>query len=333
MISRRGLPYGGASVKRRVFMALLGGAVAAPCVGYAQRPAGRAPVVGVIALERLRAALLEGLRDAGYSVGTDLTIEARPATPADRLPQFAAELVALNCDVIVTGGTQAVQAAQQATHRIPIVMTGASDPVGTGLVSSLARPGGNVTGLSLFNPELSGKRLELLREMVGEISPVAVLCNPDDPPATPLLRETIEAGSRLGIEVQIFAIRKVEDFNSAFASIADMHPKAAVVLSSPTITQNAPRIAAWALEHRLPAISWEKGFPSSGGLMSYGPDLDGLARRAAVYVDKILKGAKPSDLPIEQPVKFQLVLNLKTAKTLGLVAPQSLLVSADEVIE
>ena len=333
MVSRPGFAIRGASVKRRVFMAFLGGAVAAPSVGYAERPAGRVPVVGVIASERIKAALLEGLRDAGYDVGTDLTIVPRPAIPAERLPQVAAELVALHSDVIVTAGTQAVRAVQQATHRIPIVMTGASDPVGTGLVSSLARPGGNVTGLSLFNPELSGKRLELLREMVGEISPVALLCNPDDPSAAPSLRETEDAGRLLGINVQIFAIRRVEDFNSAFASIADMHPKAAVVLSSPTITQNASRIAAWALELRLPAISWERGFPSSGGLMSYGPDLDGLARRAAVYVDKILKGTKPSDLPVEQPVKFELVLNLKTAKTLGLTAPQSLLVRADEVME
>jgi putative tryptophan/tyrosine transport system substrate-binding protein len=333
MVSRRGLLFGGASMKRRVFMALLGGAIAAPSVGYAERPAGRVPVVGVIVSERIKAALLQGLRDAGYDAGTDLTIESRPAIPAERLPQFAAELVALDPDVIVASGTQAVRAAQQATHRIPIVMTGTSDPVGTGLVISLARPGGNTTGLSLMNPELSGKRLELLKEMVGAIASVAVLCNPDDPSAAPSLRETEDAGRLLSINVQIIAIRRVEDFNSAFDSIADMHPKAAVVLSSPTITQNAYRIAAWALEHRLPAVSWEKGFPSSGGLMSYGPDLDGLAGRAAVYVDKILKGTKPADLPVEQPTKFELVINLKTAKALGLTVPQSLLARADQVIE
>jgi hypothetical protein len=167
MVSRRGLLFAGASMKRRVFIAILGSAIAAPSVGYAERPAGRVPVVGVIAPERNKAALLEGLREAGYHAGTDLTIEPRPAIPAERLPQFAAELVALDPDVIVAAGTQAVRAVQQATHRIPIVMTGTSDPVGTGLVNSLARPGGNITGLSLLNPELSGKRLQLLKEMVG----------------------------------------------------------------------------------------------------------------------------------------------------------------------
>jgi len=283
--------------------------------------------------ERLKAALLNGLHDAGFDEARNLIVDYRPNIPPQMLPQFAAELVTLKVDVIVASGTQAVQAAQQATQAIPIVMTGSSDPVGTGLVASLARPGGNVTGMSLFNPELSGKRLELLSEMIHELPRVVVLWNPDDPPAVLALRETENAGRVLGIEVRAIEVRRAADFDAAFASALDVGPKGVVIQSSPLLTTNTPRMAAWALQNQLPAISWEKSFPANGGLMSYGPDLDGLVRRSAVFVDKILKGTKPADLPIEQPTKFDLVINMATAKALGLTVPQSLLLRAAEVIE
>jgi putative ABC transport system substrate-binding protein len=322
-------------ISRRAFGALaIGAAASASVKGYAQQnPGARVPRIGLLAYERVKGQFLQGLRDVGYDIGKDLIIEFRPNDPAEMLPRFAAELVALNVDVIVASGTQAVRAAKEATQRIPIVTTGSGDPVGTGLVASLARPGGNITGMSLFQPELSGKRLELLREIAGDIPRVAVLWNPDDPPVVLSLRETESAGRALGIEVDGVEVRRADDFDAALASVTGLHPKAIVVLSSPLMMVNIRRIALWALESRLPAIFWERAFPASGGLMSYGPDLDSLARRSAVFVDKILKGAKPADLPIEQPTKFDLVINMATAKALGFTVPQSLLLRADEVIE
>jgi putative ABC transport system substrate-binding protein len=322
-------------ISRRAFGALaIGAAASASVKGYAQQnPGARVPRIGLLAYERVKGQFLQGLRDVGYDIGKDLIIEFRPNDPAEMLPRFAAELVALNVDVIVASGTQAVRAAKEATQRIPIVTTGSGDPVGTGLVASLARPAGNITGMSLFQPELSGKRLELLREIAGDIPRVAVLWNPDDPPVVLSLRETESAGRTLGIEVDGVEVRRADDFDAALASVTGLHPKAIVVLSSPLMMVNIRRIALWALESRLPAIFWERAFPASGGLMSYGPDLDSLARRSAVFVDKILKGAKPADLPIEQPTKFDLVINMATAKVLGLTVPQSLLLRAVEVIE
>ena len=322
-------------ISRRAIGALaIGAAASASVKGYAQQnPGARVPRIGLLAYERVKGQFLQGLRDVGYDIGKALIIEFRPNDPAEMLPRFATELVALNVDVIVASGTQAVRAAKEATQRIPIVTTGSGDPVGTGLVASLARPAGNITGMSLFQPELSGKRLELLREIAGDIPRVAVLWNPDDPPVVLSLRETESAGRALGIEVDGVEVRRADDFDAALASVTGLHPKAIVVLSSPLMMVNIRRIALWALESRLPAIFWERAFPASGGLMSYGPDLDSLARRLAVFVDKILKGAKPADLPIEQPTKFDLVINMTTAKALGLTVPQSLLLRANEVIE
>jgi putative ABC transport system substrate-binding protein len=323
---------------RRDFLINLLSGLAVSATGHAQQSpvaaaSGRVVRIGLLTNEQLRTALLQGLREAGLEEGRNLLIEYRPNVPSQVLPQLAAELVALKVDVIVASGTQAVRAARQATQQIPIVTTGTSDPVGTGLAASLAHPGGNITGLSLFNPELSGKRLELLRETAGDITTVAVLWNPEDPPAALSLRETEAAGRTLGIAIHPVGVSRAEDFDGAFTAAMAAKPKGVVVLSSPVITTNALRIAAWTLQDRLPAISWESGFPAAGGLMSYGPDLEGLAKQAAIFVDKILKGAKPGDLPIEQPTKFQLVINLKTAKALGLTVPQSLLLRADEVIE
>jgi putative ABC transport system substrate-binding protein len=321
-------------ISRRVFGALVASAAAATSVaGYAQQGAPRTARIGLLAREQIRSVLLQGLREAGYEEGKNLVIEYRSLDQPEMLARFATEFVTLNVDVIVAGGTQAVQAARKATERIPIVTTGSSDPVGSGLVASLARPGGNITGMSLFNPELSGKRLELLREIAGDIPIVAVLWNPDDPPAVTALQETEKAGRALGISARGFAVRHIGDFDAAFADAITDQPKALVILSAPVMNTNLRLIAAWALQNRLPAIFWERGFPAAGGLMSYGPDFDSLIRRSAVFVDKILKGAKPADLPIEQPTKFDLVINMATAKTFGLTVPQSLLLRADEVIE
>jgi putative ABC transport system substrate-binding protein len=319
-------------VRRRGFVTLLGGVVAWLLVAQAQ-PFNRPRRIGFLGPERRLKKMQKGLGDLGYVEGRDIIVEYRPSDRADRLPGFAAELVALPADVIVASGSQAVRAAQQATRSIPIVMTGSSDPVGSGFVASLARPGGNITGLSLQSPELSGKRLALLKEIVASLSRVAVLSNPDDPPAVFSLRETEDAARALGIEVQFMEARRPEDFDDAFASVTDKHPGALVVLPASLMTRHADRIAELALNGRLPAISYFKEFPQAGGLMSYGPNLDRSAERSAVYVDKILKGAKASELPVEQPTKFELVINLRTAKVLDLDVPAPLIARADEVIE
>src|SRR5439155_2527219 len=215
---------------------------------------------------------------------------------------------------------------------IPNVM-GASDPVTTGFVASLAQPGGNITGLSLFSPELSGKRLELLKEIVAGVSRIAVLWDPDDPPAVLSMKETETAAQALGLTIHAVEARRADDFDAAFAAATQVRSQALVVLPAAIMIIYSARIAQLALWGRLPAIHVSSDFPKLGGLMSYGPHFDALYRRAAVYVDKILKGAKPADLPVEQPTKFELVLNLKTAKALGLDVPPTLLARADEVIE
>lgn len=319
-------------MKRRGFIALLGGAAAWSLGARAQQP-DRTRRIGFLGNVHRLEKMKKGLFDLGYVEGRDIIIEYRPGDRADRLSGFATELVALKVDVIVVTGSQAAHAAQQATRSIPIVMTGSSDPVGTGLVASLARPGGNITGLSLQSPELSGKRLALLKEIVADLSRVAVLSNPDDPPVVFSLRETRVAAQALGIELQFVEARRPEDFERAFASVTKGQPGALVILPASIMTRYAERIAKLALNSRMPAISYFREFPAAGGLMSYGPNLGDLSRRAAIYVDKILKGFKPADLPVEQPTKFELVINLTTAKTLGLTVPSTILFRADEVIE
>jgi ABC-type uncharacterized transport system substrate-binding protein len=320
-------------MQRRVFITLLG--VTALAWLFAARP--RAPNgmvrIGFLGLERRLEKFRQGLGDLGYVEGRDIVIEYRPSDPADQLPDFAAELVALNANVIVAGGSLAVRAAQQATRTIPIVMTGTSDPVGTGFVASLARPGGNITGLSLLSPELSGKRLELLREINKDLSRLAMLLNPDDPAVVFSLRETEKAARALGMEISLVEARRGEDLDGAFALIAKIRPEALVILPASLMTKYAARIAELALNSRTLTISYFRDFPEVGGLMSYGPSLDYSARRAAVYVDRILKGAKPSDLPVQQPANLELVINLKTAKTLSLTVPKRLSAIADELIE
>jgi putative ABC transport system substrate-binding protein len=320
-------------MQRREFITFVGATVLAwPCVARARAPNGVARI-GFLGLERRLEKFRQGLVDLGYVEGRDIVIEYRSSDPSDRLPGFAAELVALNADVIVAGGSLAVRALQQATRTIPIVMTGTSDPVGTGFVASLARPGGNITGLSLLSPELSGKRLQLLKEITKNLSRLAILLNPDDPAVVFSLRETEKAARALGVEISLVEARRGEDLDGAFALIANIRPEALVILPASLMTKYAARLAELALNCRTPTISYFGDFPDAGGLMSYGPSLDYSARRAAVYVDRILKGAKPSDLPVQQPTEFELIINLKTAKALGLTVPKRLSAIADKLIE
>jgi putative ABC transport system substrate-binding protein len=275
-------------VKRREFITLVGGAAAAwPLAGRAQQPAPGKWRIGTLMQDRRHDRLREGLRELGYVEGDNLVIEARPNERADRLAAYAAELIGLKPDVIVTAGTQATQAVQQATRTIPIVMTGSSDPVGTHLVASLAHPGGNVTGLSLLSPELSGKRIEMLRSVTGDLSPLAVLWNPDDPPAAIALKETQDAARMMRLQTIVVEARNADDFTPAFQTIAKARPKALVILNAVLMSIHAVRIAELALDLKLPSIYTDISFPQAGGLMSYGPNFDSITKRAATYVDKI----------------------------------------------
>jgi putative ABC transport system substrate-binding protein len=279
-------------------------------------------------------AFRRGLRTLGYTEGQNIVIESRHAAmrPA-LLPDFAANLVLSKVDVIVAAGDPAIHAARHATSTIPIVMVAGADPVGSGLVTSLARPGGNLTGLSALSPELSGKRLQLLTEALPQISRVAVLFNPTDPAKALDLRETRTAGQALGIQLQLLEVRGPEDFEGAFAAMTKERAEALITLGDPVTVSHRIRIGDLAAKSRLPAMYDLQEFVEAGGLMAYGPSLPDLFWRAAAYVDKILKGAKPGILPVEQPMKFELIINLKTAKSLGLTIPQSVLFLADRVIQ
>jgi putative ABC transport system substrate-binding protein len=279
------------------------------------------------------AAFRQALRDLGYVEGQTLVIEERWAEgQAERFPALAAELVGLPVDLIVPTTTRAAQAAKNTTTTIPIVMVSAGDPIANGLVASLAHPGGNITGMSAMFPEVRGKQLELLRELRPGVSRVAVLWNP-----AAIRRENVQelegAALSLGLQMSSLEVRRAEAFASAFAAMHQAGTDALLVLPDPfLVDQDRRALAALALEHRLPAMYGWRLYVEAGGLMSYGPSLPDLYRRAAYYVDRILKGAKPADLPMEQPTKFELVINLKTAKALGLTIPPTLLMLADEVI-
>jgi putative ABC transport system substrate-binding protein len=277
----------------------------------------------------------QGLRELGYVEGQSLIIEYRYAEGGDdRLADLAAELVRLQVDVIVTWGSVAIRAAQHATRTIPIVMAGTNDPVAQGLVASLARPGGNTTGFSNLTMELPGKRLELLKEAVPHIARIAVLVNPDILLAKSLLNNLTVAARELRLHLQVVELRRAEELDAAFAAMPQEGADALIVGSDPVRMYSLRgRIADLAAKSRLPAMYDWREYVAAGGLMSYGPSLPDIHRRTATYVDKILKGAKPADLPVEQPVKFDLVINLKTAKALGLTIPPTLLFQADEVIK
>lgn len=279
-------------------------------------------------------AFRDGLRELDYVEGRNLTIEYRWTEGKDaRLAELAADLVSRRVDVIVTQGTVPTIAASKATSTIPIVFATAGDAVRAGLAKSLARPGGNVTGLTIIAPETTGKRLELIREMAPQVQQLAVFVNPSNPVSIPELKETYAAAAALGLRIHAVEAPKADAFDLAFAGIAEGRSGAVIVLSDILFLGQRSRILALAAKNGLPAIAWTREFAESGALMSYGPDQLDMHRRAAIYVDKVLRGAKPADLPIEGPVKFELIINLNTARTLGLVISPALLLRADGVVE
>ena len=274
-----------------------------------------------------------GLRELGYIEGKNVVVEWPSADgKPDRLPTLAAELVRLKVDIIVTAGPSATRAAKEATSTIPIVMTQDSDPIGTGFVVSLARPGGNITGLSTLAPEISGKQLELLKEIVPRLSRVAVLGASTQPGNAQALGEVELAAGTFGVRLQYLDVRAVTDIETAFRAASNAHADAVVALGSSVLNSHRTQVIELAVKSRLPAIYNQRLYVEDGGLMTYGVSLTDLDRRAATYVDKILKGAKPADLPVEQPKKFEFVINLKTAKQIGLTIPPNVLVRADRVI-
>ena len=324
---------------RRDVLFLLGATALAPRLVRAQAPA-KVRRIGLLSsfsssdATLLHQAFREGLRDLGWVEGKNISIEDRYAEGrSNRLPELAADLVRLKVDIIVTGFTSDALAGKNATRVIPIVMAAAGDPVASGLVVSLARPGGNITGLSQMSMELGGKRLELLKEMVPKLSRVGVLWNPQGA-ASPIYWKEVQVPARqLRIQLHSLEARSPNDFEKAFEDALQARADALSIMPDPVFTTNLKRIAGLAAKSRLPSIYHISEFADAGGLVAYGPDRADMFRRAATYVDKILKGAKPGDLPVDQATKFELVINLKTAKAIGITIPQSILVRADRVIE
>jgi putative tryptophan/tyrosine transport system substrate-binding protein len=327
-------------MRRREFITLLGGALAAwPRAGRAQQAAKiyRIGFLGnsTAALEaNLVGPFREGLRDLGYVEGQNILIEYRWAEGQyERFPALTAELIALKVDVIVTAGTPASLAVKKAATSIPLVMVAVGDPVATGLVASLGRPGGNITGLTSISSEMEGKRLELLREVVPKLSHIAVLWNAASPIMVIDERETQAAAQVLGMKMLSLGVRTGEEIEDALTTIVRERPGALLVLADRLFLHHRTRIMDFAAQHRLPGVHAYRELVEAGGLMSYGPSYADMHRRAASYVDRILKGSKPADLPVQAPVKFELVINLKAAHALGLAIPPMLLGRADEVIE
>ncbi len=310
-------------------------------VGYAgmaeAQPPGKVYRIGYLGTDPPPAhrwdALLDGLRERGYIEGRNIVFARRFSEgKAERFPEFAAEMVRLRVDIIIVPTTPAAIAAKNATKTIPIVILTAIDPVGAGLVASLARPGGNITGLSTLAPELSGKRLELLKEVVPGMTRVAVLWNPANPANASAWKETQAAARALGLLLHSQAVRGPQDLAGAFALMAKARPDALLVLGDSLINMHRQQIVEFATQKHLPSVVGSREWVVAGGLMSYGPDISDNFRRAATYVDKILKGTKPADLPVEQPMKFEFIINLKAAKQIGVTIPPNVLVRADKVI-
>ena len=327
------------NMRRREFIALLAGAAAWPLPARAQQ-SRKLPRIGVLlagtpaSFSPRAKALRDGLHDLGYVEGATIAIEWKWGQDrAERLPELAAELVGLNVDAIVTAGTPAAKALKNATRTIPIIMALIGDPVAAGLVETLARPGGNATGFSIVAPELSGKRLQLLKEIVPGISAVAVISNAANPQSQIELREMQVAAQTLDLRLQPIQISAESSLENAFEKLSKESIQALIVLTDAILYSQRSRIVALAAEKRLPAMYFFREFVQEGGLMSYAPSDSDLFRRAATYVDKVLKGTKPADLPVEQPIKFELIINLKTANALGLAVPPTLLARADAVIE
>jgi putative ABC transport system substrate-binding protein len=320
-------------IKRREFITLLGSAAAWPLAARAQQSA-KIPRIGIVDDSPIWNAFRHGLRDLGYLEGQNIAFDYRYAGGLpDRLAWVVVELVHRPVDLIATFGTPPTLAAKQATTTIPIVMMGVGDPVGSGLVSSLARPGGNITGNTILGPEVAGKRLQLLKEVIPSLSRVAFLWNPDNASHPAQLAELRVAVEALGIKLLPVPVRSSDEFDNAFGGMIRERPDAFLMTNDPFHQLSIGRIIDFLANNRLPGMFVTREVAVAGGLLSYGASLPDLFRRGAVYVHKILQGTKPADLPIEQPVKFELVVNLKTAKAIGLSIPESFLLRADEAIE
>jgi putative ABC transport system substrate-binding protein len=326
-------------MRRREFICLIsGGAAVWPVVARAQQPAKIARIgwlgLGPAAAQSRRVkALRAGLRDLGFVEGKNIVIEFRWADTVDQLPELAAELVRMKVDVIFASSSTMVEPARQATKTIPIVFATHADPVGIGHVVSLARPGGNITGLTMLLTDIVAKDLEMFKDAVPQATRIGILWNPTTP-SHPMALKAVEAASTpLGVSLHMAPVSTVEDFDGAFATMTREHLDGFLVVASPLTTSRPAGLAELALAHRLPGVFATKENVEAGGLMSYGPDNDDLTRRAALYIVKILNGTKPADLPVEQATKFELVVNLRTAKALGLKISESFLQRADEVIE
>jgi putative ABC transport system substrate-binding protein len=331
---------------RREFITLLCGAAASwPLAARAQQTAAKMARIGVLVTGALNSAeqqaildaFRQGLRERGYVEGQNVVIEYRGAdAKIERFPELATDLIRLNLDLIVAGNTPAARAAKEATTTIPIVVPVMGDPVGDGLVASLARPGGNITGMTFLGPELATKRLELLKQALPLISRVAALWHPGayaESTMTEMMRKMEAAAGTLLVQLQLVEVRGAAEFDHAFLAMARERADAVTVLPSPMLFTERRHIVDLATRHRLPSIAMAREFAELGGLMAYGASIPDLFRRAGVYVDMILQGAQPADLPVQQPTKFELVLNLKTAKALGLEISPTMLARADEVIE
>jgi len=326
-------------MRRQIGFCLLAIVLLTVSSGEAQQPA-KLPTIGLLGAASASSyapfveAFRQGMHDRGYVEGKNVAVEYRWAEGKyDRLPDLAAELVRLKVDVIVTHGTPGTLAAKQATATIPIVMTVVGDPVGSGLVASLARPGGNITGTSIFAPELGPKRLELLKEALPRVSRVAVLWNADNPINGPTVKSIEKLAQTLKTQLQEVQVREPSEFDKAFSSMVAKRADALLVLEDAMLNDQAKQIADRAAKSRLPTVFGFGGAVDVGGLMAYEASWPDLWRRSATFVDKIFKGAKPAELPVEQASKFQLVINLKTAKQIGVTIPQSFLFRADKVIK
>jgi ABC-type uncharacterized transport system substrate-binding protein len=328
------------NARRRLVLALMAGALTAPFASFAQQPTKSArigflaPTSPQVLSTRLQA-FRDGLRELGYVEGKNLQLEVRWGEgKLERLATLADELVQAKVDVIVAATSPSVVAARQATQTLPIVMPVSSDPVGDGLVASLARPGGNITGLSLMAPELGQKRLQLLQETFPKVSrAVAVLWNPAYVGMRARFEQAQVAAPAAGLTVRSVEVRDTHELDVAFEAIIREHPDGLLLLADPFTFSQRARIVEFGAEQRLPVIYESSDFVDVGGLISYGPNINDMYRRSATYVDKILRGAKPADLPIEQPTKFELVINMRAAKALGITFPESILLRADRVIE
>jgi putative tryptophan/tyrosine transport system substrate-binding protein len=325
-------------MRRRDFIKGIVGSAAWPLAARAQQPAKIARIgflgLGPAAAQSSRVeALREGLRDLGYIEGKNIVTEFRWADTVEQLPELAAELVRMKVDVIFASSSTLVEPARQATKTIPIVFATHADPVGIGHVASLARPGGNITGLTMLLTDLVAKDLEIFKDALPGATRIGILWNPTTPSHPPALKAVEAAGTPLGVSLHMLSASTVDDFDGAFAAMTREHLDGFLVVASPVTVSQRARLAELALAHRLPGVFANKENVEAGGFMSYGPDNDDLTRRAALYIVKILNGTKPADLPVEQATKFELVVNLKTAKVLGLKISESFLLRANEVIE